>query len=102
MGIAAMTPAIFATANLPEPEKIRSTAEEVVSRSEFQLRPTYDSSALWEILWNLIAPILKFFKNLWDISPVLAWTIIVGLVLLSVLIVTHIIYAIKQAVARRV
>jgi hypothetical protein len=101
MGIVAMMSAIFATANLPEPEKIRSTAEEVVGRSEFQLRPTHDSKALWDIIWSLLEPIFKFFGRLWDISPVLAWTVIVGLILLATLIVTHIIYSIRKAVARR-
>jgi hypothetical protein len=96
-----MLPAVFSLASLSDPEKIRSTADEVVHRPEFQLRPTYDEKPLLDILWRILKPIFKFFSGLWDISPVLAWAVIIGLCLLLTLIVAHIAYMFRVAIARR-
>lgn len=96
-----MTSAIFAAATLPEPETIRRTADEVVRRPEFQLRPTSDDRAGWDLLWSALRPIIKFFSGLWDISPVLAWAVFIGLSLLLVLLIAHIVYMFRLAIARR-
>src|SRR4051794_20367189 len=92
---------LFAAARLPDPESIRRAAQEVVSRPEFQIRPTSNGRALWDIAWRLLRPIICFFSGLWDISPALAWVVMIGLTVLAVLLVGHIVYTFKHALARR-
>jgi hypothetical protein len=91
----------FATTALPDPETIRSTAQEVVRRPEFQIRPTHNGRVVWDMLWRLLEPIFRFFSGLWDISPVLAWLVIILLSLLGIVLIGHIVYTFRQAIARR-
>ena len=96
-----MVTAFSMPAAFPDPDTIRRTAREVIGRSDFQLRPTHDSRALWDVLWRILQPIFRFFENLWDISPVLAWTVAIVLTVLLVALVAHIVYTFRQAMSRR-
>jgi len=87
--------------NLPDAETIRRTAQEVAHRPEYQLRPVYSNRALIDLVWRILRPIIRFFSGLWDISPVLAWAVILGLSLLCLLLIAHIVYTIRQAITRR-
>ena len=86
---------------MPDPETIRRTAQEVVRRPEFQLRPVHDSRFLWDLLWRILRPILHFFAGLWDISPVLAWAVIIGLTVVAIALIVHIAFMFRTALARR-
>jgi hypothetical protein len=87
--------------SLPDAEMIRRTAQEVAHRPEFQIRPVYSNRALIDLAWRILRPIIRFFSGLWDISPVLAWVVTIGLTLLCVLLIAHIVYTIRQAITRR-
>ena len=91
----------FATTAMPDPETIRRTAQEVVYRPEFQIRPTHDSRFVWDLVWRILRPILRFFSRLWDISPVLAWAVVIGLSALAIALLVHIVYAFRTALVRR-
>jgi hypothetical protein len=88
-------------ASLPDPETIRKTALEVVQRPEFQIRPVHSSRAIFEFIWRILEPIFRFFAKLWDISPVLAWIVVVTLIVVGTLLIAHIVYTFKQAISRR-
>ena len=81
----------------PDADLVRRTAGEVVRRPEFQLVPKRDKSALILYLLELVAKILKFLGQLWEISPVLACVIVVVLVAAIVALILHIGYTVKAA-----
>jgi len=96
-----MATAVNLAANLPDADAIRHTAQEVARRPEFQIRPVYSGRALVDFVWRILRPIIRFFSGLWDISPALAWAVTIGLTVLCVLLIAHIVYSFRQAIARR-
>lgn len=91
----------LATAGFPDPQTIRRTAQEVVSRPEFQIRPTHNGRIVWDLIWRILEPIFRFFGKLWDISPALAWTVAIVLTIVLVGLIAHIAYTFQQAITRR-
>ena len=90
---------------LPEPNAVRRTAEEVLSRPAFHLGPTPDTGegigALFiRLLGWTIGTILRFFHWLSDMSPVLAWLVIIGLCIVLLVILGHIIWTIASLFRR--
>ena len=97
---------IMGAAPLPDPDVIRRTAEEGVARPDYQLEAVRASGptlldVLLRVLWWLLGPIRALFGVLSDISPVLAWLVIIALVLVLVALVAHIAYTFKVALERR-
>ncbi len=97
--LGAATSATAGTA--PDAQTIRRTARDIVNRSEFQIRPVYSNRAIWDFIERIFGPIIRFFAGLWDISPILAWVVIIALILLGALLVLHIVYTFQKAIARR-
>lgn len=99
-----MSPSILASLT-PVPE-IRRTAEEVVARPEFQIdapsmAPHDLLAAIVRFLERIFRPFRQFAENLYDLSPLLFWLMVVGLVLILVALITHIVYSFRIALARR-
>jgi hypothetical protein len=90
---------------LPEPNAVRRTADEVLSRPEFHLGPTPEAGegigALFiRLLGWTIGAILRLFHWLSDMSPVLAWLVIIGLCIVLLVILGHIIWTIVSLFRR--
>src|SRR6185369_3280057 len=49
-----MLAALTITTNIPDADTIRRTAQEVVGRSEYQIRPVHNSRFLWELLERIL------------------------------------------------
>ncbi|HEX4143535.1 MAG TPA: DUF4129 domain-containing protein [Pirellulales bacterium] len=91
-----MFSSLIGAASLPDPDVIRRTADEVVRRPEFQLEPVRDSSVLQKFLVRLWMWFLKLLSQLWDISPVLAWLVVIFLIAALVALIVHIVYTLRQ------
>lgn len=95
-----------AASSLPEEETIRRIAEEVVSRPDYNLeaQPGSGSALLEWILgffeW-LLTPFRALFGALTEISPVLAWAVIILMFLVVFALIAHIIYSIRMAMQGR-
>jgi len=87
---------LIGAASLPDPDVIRRTADEVVRRPEFRLEPVRDSSLLQKFLWRLWLWFFKLMGQLWDVSPVLAWLVVILLVATLVALIVHIFYTLRQ------
>lgn len=90
-------------ASLPDAETIRRTADEVLARPEFQAEPLGDSGAtIWDLFLRalawLITPFRWLFNALEGIPDVLRWSIVVGLALALVALISHITYTIVTVV----
>lgn len=91
---------------IPDPEVIRQKAQEVIQRPDYNLEPTSDN-AFWlikkiiDFIEWILAPLRGLFAALYDISPIMAWLFIIGLVFILVALVTHIVYSFKVALGRR-
>ena len=90
-----------------DPDVVRETARQVLSRPHFQFEPTPDSGEglvelLWRFLMWLSAPLRALFDVLDGISPLLAWAVILLLVLLLIALIGHIAYTFKVALDRRI
>jgi Domain of unknown function (DUF4129) len=96
-----MLAALAIATTIPDADTIRRTAQEVVGRSEYQIRPVHNSRFLWELLERILGSIFRFFASLWDISPVLAWVVAIGLTLLLVVLIAHIGYTFWRVFVRR-
>ena len=89
----------------PEPETIRRVAQEVIRRPDYQFGTGDDHQPtllawLLDLFWWATTPIRALFDMLHDISPPLAWLVIVLLVVILIALIAHIIYTFKQALAR--
>jgi hypothetical protein len=93
-----MLSSLIAAASLPDPDVIRRTADEVVRRPEFRLEPVRDSSILWKFIRRFLRLFLDFMDQLWDISPVLAWLVIVLLIVTLLAVTFHIFYTLRQGI----
>lgn len=84
---------------------IRETARSVLARPHFQVEPTSEDGALVDFLWRvftwLTAPLAMLFRQLVDISPLLAWCVVALVILVLVALVVHIGYTFKVALQRR-
>ena len=89
---------LIGAASLPDPDVIRRTAGEVVRRPEFRLEPVRDSSILWNFIRRLLRLFHDFMDQLWDISPVLAWLVVILLVVTLVAVTFHIVYTLRQGI----
>lgn len=90
---------VLSTVRLPDPEAIRRTAREVIEQGDYQISPPPDNSAFWEWLLRLLKPLFELFEGLSEISPVLAWGLTIGLVVLLFALVGHIVYTFVQALS---
>jgi hypothetical protein len=91
-----------AASPLPDPETIRRTAHQVLSRPDYQLHPQPESGTiLLELLLRLLrwilAPIQWLIAALEGLPGWLRWPIAVGLVALLFVLVLHIGYTIVRA-----
>jgi hypothetical protein len=93
---------LAAVAALPDPDVIRRTAIEVVHRPEFQLEPVRDMSIFWRFLWGIWVAFIQFLGRLWEISPVLAWALVILLIVTLLGLVIHIVYSLKQNLATHI
>ncbi len=89
----------------PDPEAVRRTAEEVLSRPYYQIDAPPDFSNTWfnqifTFLFGILRAIVQFFASLWDISPILAWVVAIFLTVSLVLLVAHIGMTIWQTFRR--
>lgn len=96
----------WACVSLPDADAIRRKAAEVVSRPEYRVEgETGDGRYLWELFLRalgwILAPFRWLYEYLQNVHPVLAWIYIAALLVLLVLLVFHIIYTFKVALARR-
>ena len=97
----------FAVVNaVPPAETIRDTAREVVARPEFEIDAS--SSLPFDLLawinWlaqKVFGPFQRFAEYIFDISPLLGWLMVLGLVLIVIALLTHIVYTFRTALARR-
>ncbi|MGE3316164.1 MAG: DUF4129 domain-containing protein [Planctomycetaceae bacterium] len=86
----------------PDPESVRRTAEEVLSRPYYQLDAPPDISDTWlnqlfEVFFRMLRAVARFFGSLWDISPILAWLVAAFLTISLALLLAHILWTIWQA-----
>lgn len=93
-------------AALPDPDRIREKAAEVVGRPEFQEAENIDLRGeffVWliRLIERALTPFFAFFGHLWEFSPILATVVFVLLVVLLVVIVGHIIRSFRVAMQRR-
>lgn len=87
---------------LPDSEQIRQTAQEVLSRPYYRLdEEPFDAVSFWmriaEFFADVFGPIYRWMDGLFDISPILGWSVIGLLVALLLALVVHIIFTFSQA-----
>ncbi|MBN1851860.1 MAG: DUF4129 domain-containing protein [Pirellulales bacterium] len=90
---------------LPQPEVIRERAAEILQRSDYQLQPVGENRAtLRDILMKILEWILTPFQILFDfldnISPVLAWIVTGGLLLIPILLIVYFVKSFRGAFSR--
>lgn len=81
----------------PPPDAIRTATAEVFKLPEFGAAgglPQWVRGLL-----RVLAEVFAWLGSLWDTSPVLFWTLLVGCVLLLAALVTHIVLQLRWAVA---
>lgn len=90
-----------------DPEKIRTTASEVISRSEYRLDPEVPVGAfasiyrgLMQFLNWIFSPIRWIFEWAANLPALIRDVVVVILVLLLVALVAHIVYVIVRAVRK--
>lgn len=91
---------------VPPPEVIRRTAEEVIRRPDYDLTASsgdYGSliERMLKLLRKLLRPFTEAFDALHAASPFLAWLLFVVLLLVLVALVVHIAYTFKTALQGR-
>lgn len=97
-------PASAASAALSSAEDVRRVSQEVLSRSYYKLEEgsRLDSGSflagLWDALANFLGRIFRFLGSLWDMSPVLAILVMIGLTIVLVLLIVHIVWTLKRVV----
>jgi Domain of unknown function (DUF4129) len=89
--------ALAGAASAPDSDVIKRTAEEVLSRPEFQLKAERNSSVLLVYVLEQLQAFFDFLEALWTISPVLACVIVVVLVVAVVALIVHITYTARAA-----
>ena len=99
-------PVLQATSGrISDPDVVRETARQVLAREHFLTEPATGGADLLglfsRLLWWMIRPFLTLIGALWEISPLLAWVVIILLVLLLIALIAHIAYTFKVALARR-
>ncbi|HXY35435.1 MAG TPA: DUF4129 domain-containing protein [Planctomycetaceae bacterium] len=92
------------TGPLPDSQTVRKTAREVLARPEYKFdTPTDFSGLLAEfsaLVRKVVEAIQNLFNRLYDMSPILAWTLVAALVICLCLLLGHIIWTLVT-VARR-
>lgn len=91
----------YLLAQLPPPEEIRQTTEEVLSRPDYELDTPiqlHSFTWLWELILWLLQPLKWFFDLTEGLPDVLRWILIIVLVLLVVALVAHILYSLISAI----
>jgi len=87
---------------LPPPETIRSTAHDVLQRTQYELNAFEPTSApilkrLIKFVGGLLDQLYAYFQQLYSLSPVMAWVVVIGLFVVVGLLVWHMIYSLQQA-----
>ncbi len=76
-----------------------------MQRPHFDLQPAeYDLTVLSRIrdfLDNLFKPILDAFGVLFDISPFLAWAVVLALLVIAIALIVHVVYSFRSALQGR-
>jgi hypothetical protein len=91
-----MLSSLIGVASLPDPDVIRRAADEVVRRPEFRLEPVRETSILWNFVRRLLRSFLKLMDQLWDVSPVLAWVVIILLIVTLLALTIHVVYTLRR------
>src|SRR5437762_12895008 len=73
----------------PSDEHVRALAVTILKRSEF---------AFWHDPPGLVS-FLAWLSGLWETDPVLYWAMLVGLVAVALLLLAHVAWAIRRALA---
>src|SRR6266566_9147176 len=74
---------------LPPDEQVRALAVAILKRSEF---------AFWHDTPWLIS-FLAWLSGLWETDPVLYWAMLVGLTAVALLLLAHVAWAVRRALA---
>ncbi len=88
-------------AQLPPPEQIRQTSEEVLSRPDYELdTPMQVPNFSWlgELILWLLQPLKWFIELTEGLPEVLRWILIILLVILLIALVAHILYSLISAI----
>jgi len=103
LAICAVLGAVFAFGSVaegPDAEKIRKTAEEVLAQPGYDLsqneRLELDFSIINDFLRSILKAINSYFDALAATSPVLAYAVLIGLVVLVILLIGHIGYSVYR------
>jgi hypothetical protein len=79
----------------PSDEQVRALAAEILGREEY-FRPGIAEEA-WRALLARILGFLDFLEALRIASPLIYWTILVGLLLVSLALLTHVVWTVRLA-----
>jgi hypothetical protein len=89
---------------LPDGQAVRETARDVLARPEYQLDASSDFSDIIARIWAVILRIRDFihdwFDWLWEMSPILAITLVVALIISLALLLWHIIWTTVVVIRR--
>ena len=80
-------------------EKVRQLADEVLAREHFARWRGIEQDWLRAIL-EWLARYLGWMDELWDASPLLYWLIVAGLIALILLLLAHVVWSIRVALAQ--
>lgn len=88
---------------LPDPQTIRRTAEEVLTRPDYQLesdagRDGVLIALIFKILAWITAPFRWLFNAMEGLPDFVRWTVVIVLLVVLILLITHICYTIVSAV----
>jgi len=82
---------------LPSPEVIRQTASEVIQRPDYVFEPGADLSFIVRFIESVVRALMRMFERMYDISPFLAWFVVVFLFLTALGLFVHVIYTLRAA-----
>jgi hypothetical protein len=79
-------------------ERVRQLADEILAREHFARWRSIEHDWLRAIL-EWLARYLSWMDRLWDASPLLYWLIVCGLIALTLLLLAHVVWSIRVALA---
>jgi Domain of unknown function (DUF4129) len=89
---------------LPDAQAVRQTARDVLAQPQYQLDAPTDFSDIIAKFWAVIRSVMELIRDwfdwLYEMSPILAVTLVVGLVISLCLLLGHIVWT-TVAVVRR-
>lgn len=80
-------------------EKVRQLAEQILAREDFARWRAVEEDWLRAVL-EWLARYLAWMDELWNASPALYWLIVCGLMALSLLLLTHVVWSIRVALTQ--